>query len=169
MGAGRGAGAPVGWCPVTRGAISNRVMYVTEPRPVSAPALLEPDAVARWVRDNTDILQCPRERILVIPTDARRRPIGCFVVSEGTVVATIFHPREAFIPALLCNATDILLVHNHPSGDPTPSGADYAVTERARRAGEILGVALVDHIVVAVEGWASAMDRPVGGLTRGTW
>jgi len=70
-------------------------------------------------------------------------------VSVGTLDSALVHPREVFKPALLLNAAAIVLVHNHPSGDPTPSAEDRTVTQRLLEAGKILGVELTDHLIVA--------------------
>lgn len=73
-------------------------------------------------------------------------------LSRGTLNTTSVHPREVCQAALLANAASIVLVHNHPSGDPTPSVDDVAVTTRVRDAGKILGVELLDHIIIGHEG-----------------
>ena len=69
------------------------------------------------------------------------------------------HPREVFQPAVRDSAAGVILVHNHPSGDPTPSPEDVQLTERLVEAGRILGIRVLDHVVVAQAGWASVMDR----------
>ncbi len=78
------------------------------------------------------------------------------------------HPREVFRPALREAAAAVILVHNHPSGDPTPSREDREVTARLVRAGELLGIPVLDHVVVAEHGFASlreqgAFQAPTGG------
>lgn len=70
-------------------------------------------------------------------------------VSQGTLTSSIVHPREVFRPALLTNCASIIVAHNHPSGDVTPSPNDNALTRRLKRAGKILGIELIDHIIVA--------------------
>ena len=69
-------------------------------------------------------------------------------ISEGTLTAALVHPREVFAPAIRLAAAALVLVHNHPSGDPTPSAEDAALTERLRRAGELIGIRVLDHVVV---------------------
>lgn len=69
-------------------------------------------------------------------------------ISMGTVNASLLSPREIFFAALSCRAVSIALVHNHPSGDPTPSREDYAATKKIAEAGNILGIQLLDHIVI---------------------
>lgn len=67
----------------------------------------------------------------------------------GTLDASLVHPREVFKPAIRDSASSIILVHNHPSGDPTPSREDHAVTDRLTSSGELLGIDVLDHIIVA--------------------
>ena len=105
------------------------------------------------------------ERFIAVLLDGRHRVRGEVVVSQGTLTASLVHPREVFRPALQAAAAALVLVHNHPSGDPTPSREDREVTERLGRAGEILGVRVIDHVVVAEHGYysfseAGAMGRP---------
>jgi DNA repair protein RadC len=84
----------------------------------------------------------------------RRQP-----VSTGTLTASLVHPREVFAPALRERAAAIVCVHNHPSGDPEPSREDVAVTRRLVAVGRLVGVPLVDHVVVADQGYASLRER----------
>lgn len=82
-------------------------------------------------------------------------------LSRGAISTTLVHPREVFQAALLANAACIVLIHNHPSGDPTPSPDDLAVTQRVRDAGEVIGVELLDHIIVG-HGGRFASIREMG-------
>ena len=90
----------------------------------------------------------PRERFIAIYLDAKYRPIAVHDVSTGTATASLVHPREVFGPALQLAAAAIVVAHNHPSGDPTPSTEDRQVTDRLRQAGELLGVQVLDHLVI---------------------
>ncbi len=81
------------------------------------------------------------------------------VVSEGSVDASIVHPREVMIPAIKESATKIVLIHNHPSGDPTPSQADIEITHRVFKAGEIIGIKLLDHIIIGGTEFYSFADE----------
>jgi DNA repair protein RadC len=81
------------------------------------------------------------------------------VISQGTLTASLVHPREVFRPALRDAAAALVLVHNHPSGDPTPSAEDREVTARLAKAGEILGIRVVDHVVVAERGFCSLREE----------
>ena len=113
----------------------------------------------------------PHERFLVILLDGRHRVMRAAMASQGTLTASLVHPREVFRPALREAAAAVILVHNHPSGDPTPSQEDRIVTQRLARAGELLGIPVLDHVVVAERGFCSlreegafpAQEKPPGG------
>ncbi len=88
------------------------------------------------------------ERVLALHLNTKHRLIGVHVVSVGTLDASLVHPREVYKAACLSNAAALVIAHNHPSGDPTPSGEDRALSDRLRQAGELLGVALLDFVIV---------------------
>ncbi len=90
----------------------------------------------------------PSEKFMVVTLDTKLKVIGLHQVTVGTLDASLVHPREVFQHALLANASSIILVHNHPSGDTTPSSQDRSVTERLKKCGEMLGIQVVDHIIV---------------------
>lgn len=100
-----------------------------------------------------------REEFIVIPLDAKNRVLGFHTVSVGSLTASIVHPREVFKVAILANAVAVILVHNHPSGDPTPSEEDRRVTSRLKAAGEELGIPVLDHLVIGDEGYHSFADN----------
>jgi DNA repair protein RadC len=89
-----------------------------------------------------------KELFLVVLLDAKNRPLRTERVSEGCLTWSVVHPREVFAPAVRESAGAIIVAHNHPSGDPTPSAQDVEVTARLARVGETLGIPLLDHIVV---------------------
>jgi DNA repair protein RadC len=89
-----------------------------------------------------------REMFAVVLLDGKNQVIGFNVVSVGSLTAALVHPREVFKPAILANAAAIILVHNHPSGDPEPSAEDRAITARLKEAGELLGIRVLDHVVI---------------------
>ena len=95
------------------------------------------------------------EVFLVVCLSTIGAPIGYHVVSRGTLDGAPVHPREVFKVALLANASRVILAHNHPSGDPTPSQADIAITRRLRCAGDLLGIPVVDHLVIGDQSWRS--------------
>ncbi len=99
----------------------------------------------------------------VVALDARGRPIGADCVSKGTLTACLVHPREVFAVAIRARAAAVIVVHNHPSGDPEPSDEDHILTERLAGAGAILGMPLLDHIIVTGRAFRSLgpMFQPV--------
>ncbi len=89
-----------------------------------------------------------REVFLVVLLDARHRVLREEIVSEGSLTNSIVHPREVFGPAVRESAGAVVLVHNHPSGDPAPSDEDLAVTRRLMAASDLLGIRILDHVIV---------------------
>ena len=89
-----------------------------------------------------------RESLRVILLDTRYRLIETQEISLGSVNESIAHPREVFRPALLASAYAIIVVHNHPSGDPTPSSTDHNLTRRLAEAAELLQIKLLDHVII---------------------
>lgn len=89
-----------------------------------------------------------QEVFLGLHLNGKHRLTGFSEISRGTLTASLVHPREVFAPALRELAAAVIVLHNHPSGDPEPSTEDLAVTERLKAAGEILGVPLLDHVIV---------------------
>ena len=89
------------------------------------------------------------ERVIALHLNVKHRLIGVHVVSAGTLDASLVHPREVFKAACLSNAAALVIAHNHPSGDPTPSGEDRTLSDRLRQAGELLGVTLLDFVIVS--------------------
>lgn len=100
-----------------------------------------------------------RELMIVLLLDVRNRVRREYLVSIGTQTESLVHPREVFYPAVRGRASQILVVHNHPSGDPSPSPADIACTRRLQQAGELLGIQLIDHVIVAESGYTSLKEQ----------
>jgi DNA repair protein RadC len=95
--------------------------------------------------------QAVQEEFWMVSLDTKNQPINKHQVTVGTLRNSLVHPREVFRPAISDAANCILVVHNHPSGDPTPSDQDLSITERLESASEIIGIPVIDHIVVAGE------------------
>ena len=93
-----------------------------------------------------------REHFVILMLDTKNRVIGVNTVSIGILDSALVSPREVFKAAMLCNAASIIVCHNHPSGDPTPSPEDKRVTERLSEAGKILAIELLDHLVIGEAG-----------------
>ena len=89
-----------------------------------------------------------REHFVVLLLDTQNQVIGIHTVTVGTHDASLVHPREVFKTAILANAASVLLAHNHPSGDPTPSAEDLMVTRQLNEAGITIGIEVLDHVVV---------------------
>ena len=90
-----------------------------------------------------------QEEFHLVTLDTKNQPIDAHQITVGTLRNSLVHPREVFRPAIRDAANCILVVHNHPSGDPTPSDQDISVTERLESAAEVVGIPLIDHIIVA--------------------
>lgn len=100
----------------------------------------------------------PVEVFLVLLVNARNRVLGVYEAARGGLQAVYLTPRDVFAPALVANARAVLLVHNHPSGDPDFSKDDRALTARVQEAGKILGIELLDHLVVAGDSYVSMAE-----------
>jgi DNA repair protein RadC len=93
-----------------------------------------------------------KEHLVAFFVNARNQLLSKEVISIGTLTASLAHPREIFAPAIGTAAAGIILAHNHPSGDPSPSDEDIRLTQRIVQAGRILGIELIDHLIVAEKG-----------------
>lgn len=100
-----------------------------------------------------------QERFLVILLDAHRRYLGDVMVSQGTLSNSPVHPRDVFSHAVREQAAFVMIAHNHPSGDPTPSKDDLNVTVRLMEAGKMIGIPLVDHVIIAGDEYISFAER----------
>jgi len=115
-----------------------------------SPVLDTPEAVANLLREDARLRNGETFQVLLLNT--RRRLIGKPVkTADGTLDTILVHPREVFRPAIESNAAAIVLVHNHPSGDPTPSEADIKVTRDLIRAGQLLKIDVLDHVIVGAD------------------
>lgn len=95
-----------------------------------------------------ELRNCDREIFCILHLNAKGKPLSMSVVSVGELNSTLVHPREVFKASILSNAAAVILMHNHPSGDLTPSEDDKHVTKQLIKAGKILGIRVVDHIIV---------------------
>lgn len=89
-----------------------------------------------------------QEKFLVLLLDSKNQLLKCQQVSEGTLNASVVHPREVFAPAMLHRAACVLAAHNHPSGDPAPSIEDRKLTQALEATGTVMGIPLLDHIII---------------------
>lgn len=120
-------------------------------------ALGRPEAVHQLLAPEVRGLE--KETFHALLVDARHRLIERVRISEGTLTASLVHPREVFGPALRAAAAAVVVAHNHPSGDPEPSAEDVAVTRRLVEVGQLLGVPLLDHVVLGEGRWVSLRER----------
>ena len=121
------------------------------------PRLATATAIWNWVRPALAGLR--RETFRVLCVDARSRLLREAIVCEGSVDSCHVDPREVFAPAISCRASAVILVHNHPSGDPEPSIHDVQLTQQLRAGGELLCIRVIDHVVVTETGFVSMMQR----------
>ncbi|MBS3957451.1 MAG: DNA repair protein RadC [Clostridiales bacterium] len=102
-----------------------------------------------------------REHFWSLALNTKNRLVRMVEISVGSLNASIVHPRELFKDAVRCSAASVVVVHNHPSGDPTPSGADIQLTRRLVRAGDVLGIEVLDHVIIG-DGGEHASLRDLG-------
>lgn len=115
-----------------------------------------PETVFELTRD---IRGSNREHFVGFYLNTRNQVLRREVISIGSLNASIVHPREVFTPAIALSAASLILAHNHPSGDPTPSEEDLAITRRLTEAGRLLGIDVLDHVIVARDSYASFKER----------
>jgi DNA repair protein RadC len=128
--------------------------------PVERPRLSSPRQLALYLLPQFGAGAV--ERFGIVMLDTKHRVIRVTVLSVGSIDTTVVHPREVFREATSASAAAIVLFHNHPSGDPTPSTDDVALTARMVRAGEVMGIHVIDHLVLADERYVSLVEA--GGL-----
>lgn len=116
--------------------------------PELAYRITSPDDVVELGKEFMHIHKEPEEYMYMICMNVKNKVIGIFEISHGTVNASLVTPREVFQKALLANAVSIILMHNHPSGDSTPSREDIEITKRLVDAGNIVNVEVLDHIII---------------------
>ena len=126
----------------------------TVPRQIKAPV-----DVYDYMEEVMQLSNQSVEYFVAIFLDVKCKPIGYQVISQGNLTASLVHPREVFKGALLANAYSIMVVHNHPSGDPRFSNEDRVITKRLQEAGEILGISLLDHIVIGDKAYLSFKEE----------
>jgi len=129
--------------------------YTTVPQPKAK--LNTPEMAYQLVRGQMEKEQ--RELLVVILQDIKSQLICSQVVSIGTLNRTVAHPREVFYPAIRHKAASMIIAHNHPSGDPTPSKEDYAATDTLVEVGRMMQIPIIDHLVIGSKGYVSLRER----------
>ena len=107
-----------------------------------------PEALRDMFNRIFELEELAEEQFVMITFDTKNQINGAFVVSQGSLNASVVHPREVFKRALLQNANKIAFAHNHPSGDCLPSQEDISITKRLQDAGQIIGIEVFDHIII---------------------
>jgi DNA repair protein RadC len=125
-----------------------------ELRKITSPLLVY-NLVGSLLRD------ADREYFLCILLNTKHDVLGVVPISMGDLSSTLVHPREVFKAAILANTADIILCHNHPSGDSTPSIEDIEVSHRLAQAGEILGINVIDHVIIGNGRFTSLKEHGV--------
>jgi DNA repair protein radc len=113
------------------------------------------DAVAQL----QELRTAKKENFVVLYLNARNQLIHKETISIGTISASLIHPREIFEPAIKFLASQIIVAHNHPSGDLSPSDEDIKVTKRLTAAGELLGIEVLDHLIITANGFTSLKEK----------
>ena len=134
-----------------------RVCLIREDTKGEPIPILQQTDVYELVKD--ELTSSDREIFLSVMLTARNHLIGVETVSIGSVNAAMLSPREVFKGALLANAVSIILCHNHPSGDLSPSEEDIKITKRLIEVGELLGVKVLDHLIVSDQGCRTLRDH----------
>lgn len=138
--------------------LGRRVVTRPLPRGARVGSSRDIDAALRPRLADRDV-----EHFVAIALDAKNRPIGEVEVARGGLSACPVSPADVFRALLREAAAGVVFVHNHPSGEPSPSADDVALTERLRRAGELLGVRVLDHVIIGREGYFSFLDAGLLG------
>lgn len=117
----------------------------------------EPGSIARYYME--DMRHQKQEVLKLLLLNTRNRLVGETDISKGTINSALISPRELFVEALQKNAVSIILLHNHPSGDATPSKEDVLITKRVRDAGDLIGIRLLDHIIIGDNCYISLSEK----------
>jgi len=127
--------------------------------PLSRPVINSPADVAELVMEEMRVLD--REHFRIMHLSTRNNVLGISPVSVGSLNSSIVHPRECFKEAIRHNANTIILLHNHPSGNPTPSREDVDITKRLVEGGRILGIEILDHVIIGDKSYISLKEQGI--------
>lgn len=123
------------------------------------PTIIHTSAdVVKFIDDLEDIRNHTEERIYCIAMNTKNKIIGFSQIAQGSINTCNLDIKELFKTILLCNASKFILIHNHPSGDSTPSKNDYQMTEKIKEASKIMSIEFLDHIVIAQNGYTSCYN-----------
>lgn len=133
---------------------------ISERKPEDRPTIGKPDEAASLVR--FEMAELDQEELRVLLLDTRNHLLGIAKIYRGSVSTAQVRPADVFKPAIRSNATAIIVVHNHPSGDPTPSPDDVAVTRSLVEAGKLIDVEVLDHLIIGRGRYVSMKERGLG-------
>ncbi|WP_245944410.1 RadC family protein [Marinospirillum perlucidum] len=143
--------------PVTETELLNLSQQLARRRLRKGRIMDNPEAVALSLQ--TLLMERPHEIFGLVLLDNRHRMIAFTELFRGTIDASSVYPREVVKEALEHNAAAVILVHNHPAGNPTPSNSDHHITQRVQRALETVDIRVLDHFVVGTDGWLSFAEK----------
>ena len=124
-------------------------------------AITTPSKIDNIARKVLKLNECDVEKCYIFTLNTQNKIAGIHLISQGTLNSSLVHPREIFKHAILNNANSIILLHNHPSGDTTPSNCDNLLTKRIKEAGEILGIKLIDHLIVGNSYYSYSNEKSI--------
>ena len=123
-----------------------------------AKQIRDPAGIYEILCDKLNLDKKLQEELHIIYFNSKMKPIGSSMISKGGLASCACSPREIFAPAIVAGAYAVVMAHNHPSGDPYPSDADLEATVKAIKAGKIVGIEVVDHIVVGASDYCSLRE-----------
>lgn len=127
--------------------------------PMTRPVINSPQDIAHLVMEEMRYLD--REHFRIVSLSTKNHVLGISSISVGSLNSSLVHPRECFKEAIRRNSNAIILLHNHPSGDPTPSREDLEVTRRLADGGQILGIEVLDHVIIGDNRYISLKERGI--------
>lgn len=140
----------------------NRTMLVKEKGVnYDSGKLNSPEDIALMMRKLLHVEQMAEEHCYMIAMNSSCKVLGVFFISKGTVNVSLVTPRELYIRALLAGAVQIVLCHNHPSGNAIPSEQDIAITQKIKEAGEMININLADHIIIGNDSYLSFKEAKI--------
>lgn len=140
----------------------NRTMLVKEKGVnYDAGKLNSPEDIVLMMRKLLHVEQMAEEHCYMIAMNSSCKILGVFFISKGTVNVSLVTPRELYIRALLAGAVQIVLCHNHPSGNAIPSEQDIAITQKIKEAGEMININLADHIIIGSNSYLSFKEAKI--------
>ena len=137
--------------------IKEVIRRIMEEAPNNNPVIQGPEEVSKFFIPK--LLHQTKEHFMLALLNTKNRIIASPTISIGSLSASVVHPREIFREAIKYPCAAIILIHNHPSGDPNPSREDIAVTERLVKAGKIMDIPILDHIIIAQQNYLSMKEK----------